>query len=78
MMKYDYKSLMSTKRERISSVSRKSAINEFYSDRSRIIYCSAFRRLQQKAQVFSLEPNASPVYELDSHIHLRYQIWDVQ
>ena len=59
MMKYDYKSLMSTKRERISSVKRKSAINEFYSDRSRIIYCSAFRRLQQKAQVFSLEPNAS-------------------
>lgn len=59
MMKYDYKSLMSTKRERISSVNRESAINEFYSDKSRIIYCSAFRRLQQKAQVFSLEPNAS-------------------
>lgn len=59
MVEYDYKSLMSTKRERISSVRRRSVIDEFYSDRSRIIYCSAFRRLQQKAQVFSLEPNAS-------------------
>ena len=28
-------------------------------DRSRIIYSSSFRRLQQKAQVFSLEPNSS-------------------
>ena len=50
---------MSIERERASSVSRRSKIDEFYSDRSRIIYCSAFRRLQQKAQVFSLEPNAS-------------------
>lgn len=55
----DYQSLMSTKRERKSSVDRSQPIDEFYSDRSRIVYCSAFRRLQQKAQVFSLEPNAS-------------------
>ncbi|MFA9422794.1 MAG: HD domain-containing protein, partial [Sedimentibacter sp.] len=38
---------------------RKVKVDEFYSDRSRIIYSSSFRRLQQKAQVFSLEPNAS-------------------
>lgn len=42
-----------------SSVYRKARINEFYSDRSRVLYSSSFRRLQQKAQVFSLEPNAS-------------------
>lgn len=59
MGKYDYESIMNTERERISSVNRECPIDEFYSDRSRIIYCSAFRRLQQKAQVFSLEPNAS-------------------
>lgn len=34
-------------------------IEPFYSDRSRILYCSAFRRLQQKAQVFSMETNSN-------------------
>ena len=34
-------------------------IDAFYSDRSRILYCSAFRRLQQKAQVFSMEKNSN-------------------
>lgn len=29
------------------------------SDRGRVLYSAAFRRLQQKAQVFSLEPNAA-------------------
>ena len=59
MPKYNYKKLMCIQRERQSTVSRASVIDEFYSDRSRIIYCSAFRRLQQKAQVFSLESNSS-------------------
>ena len=45
-------------RKRESSSSR-SPIEEFYNDRTRIIYSSSFRRLQQKAQVFSLEPNSS-------------------
>lgn len=58
-MKYDYKSILSTKRVRPSTVKRASQIDEFYSDRSRVLYSSSFRRLQQKAQVFSLEPNAS-------------------
>ena len=47
-----------TERFRKSKFTR-NTIDEFYSDRSRIIYSSSFRRLQQKAQVFSLEPNAS-------------------
>ena len=49
----------STQRFRVSTINRKEAVDDFYSDRSRIIYCSSFRRLQQKAQVFSLEPNSS-------------------
>lgn len=42
-----------------STISRDRTIENFYSDRSRIIYSSSFRRLQQKAQVFSLEPNCN-------------------
>ena len=38
---------------------RKRNVEHFYSDKSKIIYSSSFRRLQQKAQVFSLESNAS-------------------
>ena len=58
-MEYNYKKLLSVVRKRPTTIKRTSAIDEFYSDRSRIIYSSSFRRLQQKAQVFSLEPNAS-------------------
>lgn len=46
-------------RQQASTIKRDSDIEEFYSDRSRIIYASSFRRLQQKAQVFSLEPNSN-------------------
>lgn len=59
MSNYNYEHLLSVERERKSTISRKFEVEEFYSDRSRIIYCSSFRRLQQKAQVFSLEPNSS-------------------
>ena len=48
-----------SERKRTSSIKRVRKIDEFYSDRSRIIYSSSFRRLQQKAQVFSLESNSS-------------------
>ena len=54
-----YNKLLCTDRLRSSTIKRQSKIDEFYSDRSRIIYSSSFRRLLQKAQVFSLEPNAS-------------------
>ncbi len=47
-----------TKRKRESSYQR-SMIEEFYSDKSRIIFSSSFRRLMKKAQVFSLETNPS-------------------
>lgn len=58
-MENNYNNKLSGERVRQSSVKRKRYIDDFYSDRSRILYCSSFRRLQQKAQVFSLEPNAS-------------------
>ncbi|MHB1407318.1 MAG: dGTPase [Desulfitobacteriaceae bacterium] len=59
MKERKYADLLSVERIRKSSEQRKSKVDEFYSDRSRIIYSSSFRRLQQKAQVFSLEPNSS-------------------
>ena len=58
-MQYDYNQLLTTVRKRLSTINRSNASEQFYSDRSRVIYNSSFRRLQQKAQVFSLEPNAS-------------------
>ena len=58
-MKYEYNALLSRKRVRPSTVKRSRNIDDFYSDRSRILYCSSFRRLQQKAQVFSMETNSS-------------------
>lgn len=56
---YDYNKLLSKSRLRPSTINRKALIDQFYSDRSRILFCSSFRRLMQKAQVFSLEPNSS-------------------
>ena len=56
---YDYGKLLCNTRRQRSSMIRASSVEDFYSDRSRIIYCSSFRRLQHKAQVFSLEPNSS-------------------
>ncbi len=58
-MNEDYEKILCTKRLRDSTIKRKLSVEEFYSDRSRILYSSSFRRLQQKAQVFSLEPNSS-------------------
>src|ERR1039458_628827 len=46
-------------RLRESKFSRPSSAEDFYSDKSRIVFCSSFRRLMQKAQVFSLETNSS-------------------
>lgn len=55
---YQYGNILSA--QRIGAGRRGSRnIESFYSDRTRILYCSAFRRLQQKAQVFSMETNSA-------------------
>ncbi|MCT9070811.1 dGTPase [Cupriavidus gilardii] len=52
-------SILKTTRLRESDVPGRSVVTESESDRGRILFCPAFRRLQQKAQVFSMEPNAA-------------------
>ncbi|MFC0178553.1 dGTPase [Thorsellia kenyensis] len=47
------------KRKRTSSASHDSLLASTQSDRARLIYSAPFRRLQQKAQVFSLESNSA-------------------
>ena len=50
---------LSTTRLRPSSIPGRSAFEESLSDKARIVASTAFRRLQTKAQVFSLERNAA-------------------
>lgn len=54
-----YKKLLSTTRARASTYSGRTLVIESESDRSRLVFSAPFRRLQQKAQVFSLESNAA-------------------
>lgn len=55
----DYDHLLSSTRLRKSSQSDRTILTESESDRGRVLFSPAFRRLQQKAQVFSMEPNAA-------------------
>jgi dGTPase len=55
----DYQKLLSPVRRRTSSRSGRTLLTESESDRGRVLFSPAFRRLQQKAQVFSMEPNAA-------------------
>ena len=58
--KYIYSSFISRERIRPSRFrGERSEQDDFNSDKTRIIYSSSFRRLQQKAQVFSLEKNSN-------------------
>lgn len=50
---------LATDRLRRTSVASRSRLEESLSDKARIITSTAFRRLQTKAQVFSLEQNAA-------------------
>ncbi len=54
-----YKDLLVTERIRPSSRGSKAIYEEVESDRSRVLYSSAFRRLQRKTQVFPLDDNAA-------------------
>lgn len=55
----DYGLMLSKKRLRESSNPNRELLTESESDRGRVLFSPAFRRLQQKAQVFSMEPNAA-------------------
>lgn len=55
----DYPRILSPARLRSSSLPGRTILTESESDRGRILFSPAFRRLQQKAQVFSMEPNAA-------------------
>jgi dGTPase len=52
-------SLVREDRLRVSTQGARGVLIASESDKARVINCGAFRRLQQKAQVFPLEPNAS-------------------
>ena len=54
-----YQKLLSAERARVSTSSGRNIVIESESDRARLLFSSPFRRLQQKAQVFSLEENAA-------------------
>jgi dGTPase len=54
-----YSTTLSAARLRKSEATGRSIVTESESDRGRVLFCAAFRRLQQKAQVFSMEPNAA-------------------
>jgi dGTPase len=54
-----YNQLISKERRGKSSIEGRTITEETASDHSRITFSSSMRRLQQKAQVFSLEKNAS-------------------
>lgn len=55
----EYDKYLSPVRLRRSSQTGRNILTESESDRGRVLYSPAFRRLQQKAQVFSMEPNAA-------------------
>ena len=54
-----YAVLLTGFRRRPSRVSGRTLEEEADADRGRVLFCAPFRRLQNKAQVFSLETNAS-------------------
>ncbi|WP_417657094.1 dGTPase [Pseudidiomarina aestuarii] len=59
MSKSKLQDLISTSRRRDSTAKHNTLDSSTHSDRARVIYSASFRRLQQKAQVFSLESNAA-------------------
>src|SRR5713101_4063424 len=54
-----YDRLLSGARRRLSRVTGRTLEEEADADRGRVLFCAPFRRLQNKAQVFSLETNAA-------------------
>ncbi|MFS4460713.1 dGTP triphosphohydrolase [Bdellovibrio sp. HCB2-146] len=59
IFKKKYETLIAPTRRKKSELHERSIDLQFLSDKSRVVASSAFRRLQAKAQVFSLEENAA-------------------
>lgn len=55
----DYAKILTSSRLRTSTRVDRTILTESESDRGRVLFSPALRRLQQKAQVFSMEPNAA-------------------
>jgi dGTPase len=55
----DYSKLLSSNRRNETSIPNRNLCEELASDHARIVYSAPFRRLAQKAQVFSLEIHAA-------------------
>jgi dGTPase len=58
-MKYCFKKICNPVRIGKTNTYKRPPLEEFLSDHSYIVFCIAFRRLQQKAQVFSLETDSA-------------------
>jgi len=67
-----YEKLLKEKRRRESSVENRELWLESESDKGRVLFCAPFRRLQQKAQVFSLEKNAAVRSRLTHSLEVAY------
>lgn len=64
--------ILTTDRDRKSTASHNNLLSATQSDRARLIYSAAFRRLQQKAQVFSLESNSAVRSRLSHSIEVSH------
>jgi dGTPase len=58
-LKYNFRKICNPTRIRKTNIAKRTPLEEFLSDHSYIVFCTAFRRLQQKAQVFSLETDSA-------------------
>ena len=59
LKEFSEKKFLNPIRRKQATESGRSLLQEVTSDRVRVIFSNPFRRLQQKAQVFSLEPNTA-------------------
>ena len=71
-MMRNYSDLITKDRLRASEREELPLSVEYESNKSRILFCAPFRRLQQKAQVFSLEPNAAVRSRLTHSLEAAY------